>query len=158
MTIIYFKNVTSIDELKHQYRNLAKQYHSDHTGGSDETMKLINLEYEYLYKTNNFNNSNDVNSDFEIDKIFLDKIKNIISLDGLIIELCGSWIWITGNTYSFKEILKENGFFFASVKKAWFWRPDYAKVNNYKELDLNEIKSKYGSKNLNNCKINFCLA
>ena len=47
MKILYFQNVNSIDDLKHQYKNLAKKYHPDR-GGNTEIMKIINLEYEYL--------------------------------------------------------------------------------------------------------------
>lgn len=36
------------DEVKKQYRNLVKKYHSDVTGGSDEAMININLAYEGL--------------------------------------------------------------------------------------------------------------
>lgn len=43
-----FKNITCIEELKKQYFALAKKYHSDLTGGSDEKMKEINAEYEVV--------------------------------------------------------------------------------------------------------------
>ena len=46
----YFHNVNCIEELKKQYFALAKLYHSDITGGSDEAMKAINAEYSDLFK------------------------------------------------------------------------------------------------------------
>lgn len=36
------------------------------------------------------------------------------------IELVGSWIWVSGNTYPVKEQLKEAGIFWAGKKKKWY--------------------------------------
>lgn len=44
----YFQNITSLAELKKNYRVLALQYHPD-KGGSTEAMQQINLEFEKLY-------------------------------------------------------------------------------------------------------------
>lgn len=46
----YFHNVDSVEELKRQYRNLAKQYHPDITHDGGEMMKRINEEYKRIYK------------------------------------------------------------------------------------------------------------
>ena len=46
----YFENVKCVEELKKQYFALAKKYHSDITGGSDDKMKELNNEYADLYK------------------------------------------------------------------------------------------------------------
>ena len=42
----YFKNVTSYEDLKNQYRNLLKANHPDN-GGNEETMKEINIQYAF---------------------------------------------------------------------------------------------------------------
>ena len=47
---INFENVNCVEELKKQYFALAKKYHSDITGQSDEKMKELNNEYSELYK------------------------------------------------------------------------------------------------------------
>ncbi|WP_370527002.1 J domain-containing protein [Thermoactinomyces sp. CICC 23799] len=46
----YFSNVQSLDDLKQQFKKLAKKYHPDVQGGSNEIMKQVNAEYEYLKK------------------------------------------------------------------------------------------------------------
>lgn len=46
----YFEKVNCIEALKKQYFALAKAYHSDITGGSDEVMKIIDGEYDRLFK------------------------------------------------------------------------------------------------------------
>ena len=44
----YFRNVQSLDDLKSQYRNLAKSNHPD-VGGDIVKMQEINAEYEILF-------------------------------------------------------------------------------------------------------------
>lgn len=46
---MYFKNVTSLTDLKSQFRSLAMKNHPD-AGGDSEVMKEINIEYDALFK------------------------------------------------------------------------------------------------------------
>lgn len=45
---MYFKKIASLEDLKQQYRKLAMEHHPD-AGGSTETMKAINGEYDVLF-------------------------------------------------------------------------------------------------------------
>ena len=44
----YFKNVKSLEDLKSQFKALARKNHPD-AGGNIETMKEINCEYDALF-------------------------------------------------------------------------------------------------------------
>ena len=44
----YFKNVKSFEDLKEQFKALARKNHPD-CGGDAETMKAINAEYDTLF-------------------------------------------------------------------------------------------------------------
>ena len=44
----YFKNVTSLEDLKNQFKALARKNHPD-AGGNVEIMKEINCEYDALF-------------------------------------------------------------------------------------------------------------
>lgn len=44
----YFKNVKSFEDLKNQFKSLAKKNHPD-AGGDVEIMKAINTEYDALF-------------------------------------------------------------------------------------------------------------
>jgi hypothetical protein len=44
----YFKNITSLDDLKSQFRKLAFKHHPD-VGGDIEAMKTVNNEYDILF-------------------------------------------------------------------------------------------------------------
>lgn len=46
----YFKNVTTLEELRKQYKELLKKYHPDNINGSTETTQEINTEYDNLFK------------------------------------------------------------------------------------------------------------
>ncbi|MDR1541324.1 MAG: hypothetical protein LBU32_25685 [Clostridiales bacterium] len=45
---MYFKKVSSLEDLKQQYRSLAMQHHPDR-GGSSDAMKAVNGEYDVLF-------------------------------------------------------------------------------------------------------------
>ena len=68
----------------------------------------------------------------------------LISL-GLEIELCGSWLWVHGNSYPHREILKENGFMWAPVKKLWYFRPADYKSKGRGKMTIDQIREKHGS-------------
>lgn len=134
---MYFTNINSIDELKKAYRNLAKQHHPDH-GGNIETMKSINREYEQVFKMLN------TESKFDVKDGFREVIDQIVNLD-VSIEICGLWIWVSGNTYAVKNELKSAGFMWASKKHMWYWRPEEAASHGKKSTDMESIRIKYGS-------------
>ena len=150
----FFGGCIDLPQLKKVYRELCKQHHPD-LGGDEEIMKRVNAEYELILRTGRFaeemertRTSEDVESDFRA------VLEKLIVLQGLVLEICGSWLWVTGNTYQHKGTLKEAGLKFASKKVAWFWRPDDAASSNRKPLSLEEIREKHGSriiqgKNLN---------
>lgn len=143
-------NETSIDELKKQYYRLAKIHHPD-TGGSNESFREMNDEYELLQniilKNGNFSDAEQVNEQ-NISEIYRDIIDSIITIPGIIIELIGSWIWISGNTYPVKDQIKSAGFKFHSKKSMWFWYPGEYRKHNNTEMDIEDIRQRYGSKEI----------
>ena len=137
----FFAEVQTIDELKKEYKRLAKENHPD-LGGDAETMKAINAEYENLFKTLNTEGKHDMRDGFR------EVVDKIINIENINIEICGAWIWVSGNTYSVKAELKAAGFMWASKKKMWYWRPEEAACFHSKGQDMESIRSKYGSQML----------
>lgn len=45
----WFKNVSNIEELRKEYRQLLKKYHPDNDGGNVEITQGINTEYDALF-------------------------------------------------------------------------------------------------------------
>lgn len=108
----------------------------------------MNDEYEYLQKlilSNGSFSTTEQNNESEISEIYRDIIDSLITIPGILIELVGSWIWISGNTYPVKEEIKAAGFKFHGKKRMWFWHPgEYRKYNN-NELGMDEIRERYGT-------------
>ena len=108
---MYFEKVATIDELKKAYRKLAFKHHPD-KGGDEATMKAVNAEYEQLFKELNIAGTTG-ESKYNLNDGFREMIDKIINLDGLEIEICGLWVWVSGNTREHKDALKEAGFYWA---------------------------------------------
>lgn len=141
---------TTLDSLKKQYYQLAKRYHPD-VGGNNEEFKAVGAEYEaiqkLLLKGNNFTTQNASNEQ-NISDAFKAIIDRIIHIPGINIEIIGSWIWVSGNTFPVKEELKNAGFKFQGAKKMWFWHAgDYTKRGKG-EISIEEIRANYGSQNI----------
>lgn len=131
----FFQSVTTLEELKKEYRRLAKQYHPDLEGGCTETMKQINLEYEEMEKRFS-------GQDFTGE--YRDIINSIIHFD-LDIEIIGTWVWVQGNTYMVKDKLKELGFKWSSNKKSWYWYEGEYTTFHKKTFTLDEIRIMHDS-------------
>lgn len=151
----YFKNVKDIKELKKEYKKLAFENHPDR-GGKLEVMQEINNEYEkltILLKTKSAKqeqeqgepSAEDIRRAREQAKEFIHIIDQIINLDGIIVEVVGDWVWLTGNTKEHKEKIKECGFYYASKKRAWYLKPADYTARSRKNYTLDDIKNKYGS-------------
>ncbi|MGN1089952.1 MAG: DnaJ domain-containing protein [Huintestinicola sp.] len=148
----WFKTAHSIEEVKRIYRKLCKEYHPDiHGAETEDTMKEINAEYERA-----FNRYKDIHEStaeqgetytketHETAAEFANIINQLIKCDGIEIDLCGRWIWLKGNTFSYKEIIKGLGFRWAAKKKMWYWRKEEDASHNRRTMNFEEIKSKYG--------------
>ena len=75
-------------------------------------------------------------------------IEVLIHLDGIIIEQCGSWLWLSGKTKEHTKALKDAGCRLARKKKMWYWRPADAACNNRRKRGYRSmayIRKKYGS-------------
>lgn len=150
----YFATCTTIEDVKQLFRQLAIANHPD-KGGCEETMKEINSQYEHVIKKMLLSGKNpqtgfsftesEINDQINLSEKYQEVINAIAGLEGVVIELVGNWIWVTGATFQHKEALKAAGFMWASKKKAWYFRSEEYKCKRGHHLDLDQIKAKYGS-------------
>jgi len=82
----------------------------------------------------------------DLEKEVADKLAEIIALQGLVVELVGRWLWVTGDTFPARGILKSAGFSWASKKLAWFWHKPGESTTSRGKKSLEEIRNKYGSR------------
>lgn len=149
----YFTDCKTLEELKKAYRRLAMENHPDR-GGSVEVMQTINSEYEMLFnemKNVSASASGSRKQTQETAADFISIIDKIINLEGITIEICGTWLWVGGNTKPVKDILMDAGLFYASKKKMWYWAPPEAMAKTVKRKvvktkSMTEIRTTYGSK------------
>jgi len=132
----YFVDLQGINEAKKIYKILARQLHPD-VGGNEEEFKILNSIYNYFLE-NKIYFSSESKFDLEIEKV----ISQILHFENLIIEVVGSWIWLSGDTKPIKDKLKDLSFRYAYKKKMWYFGEKIR--NGGKTKSMEDIKSKYG--------------
>ena len=144
----YFININSLDELKAAYRALALQHHPDR-GGSVEIMQEINAEHDRIFeslKRQHNAAADDEHKTTETAEEFRQIIIKLISLPGLQVELCGSWLWIGGDTFTHKEELKALGCRWSKNKQKWYWHhAEAGRRWRCGTASMADIRTKYGS-------------
>ena len=143
----YFTTCRTLEELKKEYRRLSMIHHPDR-GGDAATMASINNEYDEAFSRMQRTGTTGTQQKKapEAPEAFRAVISRLVILDGLKIEICGSWIWVSGNTYPNREALKAAGLRYSKSKAAWYWRPaESAEYRSRGRSTMEEIRSKYGS-------------
>lgn len=139
----FFKQVQTIEELKKEFRKLAFIHHPD-CGGDPESMKQLNLEYEIMFKklqTTSTNKKDHAALEDDFREV-IDKLINIMDIE---IEICGTWVWISGDTKPNAAKLKEAGFRWASKKLMWYWHSPEEKTYSRGKKTMDQIREVYGS-------------
>jgi DnaJ-class molecular chaperone len=133
------------DDIKVAYRAACFKYHPDVSPDSLELMKLVNLAMEFLAKNVGkwtFDQSNNDTPLTEKMQELFNKIKHFPHIET---ELCGTWLWLSGQTWRYKKELKKAGFKWAGKKRQWYWSPPGFRKRSKKAFSMNDIRNKYGS-------------
>jgi hypothetical protein len=185
----WFIGAESHEEIRKRYHSLALRYHPDASPlaslqeKQDLTAKMaeINLEYEWMCK--NFLSTKQTNQktkeDFwyteaqqstwwQRDKEFAEAIDRIIRIKNVHIEICGTFIYLTGDTKPHAEYLggkwvydpqKQKkvkisgaGFEYKPNKSpdCWWWHPADWRPTSKKEWSMSQIRSTFGSEEVEN--------
>lgn len=150
MSYFNINSIKSLEDLKRAYWIQAKKHHPD-TGGSETEFRELTDEYDRLtdqyLKNGNFTAS-EIKNEIELDEIYKEIIYNLVMYPDLKIELIGTWIWVSGNTYPIRTILKAAGFQFAPKKVMWYFNTTGQRSKSRTEHTIDQIRGKYGSKDI----------
>ena len=151
-TLKFFTTCQTIPEVKTEYKRLVKIYHPDLNPKEDTTeiMKKVNNDYEIRFSQimagvdpadkKDDRNRHNVNDQYR------EIINSLLHLEDIIIEIVGSWIWLSGNTYPVKSHIKSLKFIWSRDRKKWYWHSEEikGKWDGKKKPEFEEIKGKYG--------------
>jgi len=151
----YFAGIDNIEDLKQLYHGLAFTFHPD-MGGDLETMQIINAEFDYFHALLKDTHKKQDGTLWSVEKEerktkempedFREIIDRLITLADIELEVCGNWIWVTGDTKNYKDLLKELRFWFSAPKKAWYYNGQVAvKKHRAHCKDMNQVRSIWGS-------------
>ena len=141
---------TTAQDVKKQYHDLIKKYHPDLENGSEQAMKTINAEFEAIMQkgieATKDSKDEQLKRSYTDFKQYADILNKIIFIQDINIEIIGSWVWLSGQTYLHTDDIKKAGFKYSGNKKAWYWYNNIDVKKYFKgRYSLNQIRSKHGS-------------
>ena len=144
----FFEDCQTLDEARRLYWELAKKFHPDLNPDKDgEIMKALNVEFEAFKPTDEkFTGEYDQwdAKDFQL------LMEQLMKIKGLVIAVCGSWIWLE-STKEMKDAIKEvdtgetykRGW--SRQKKQWYFSPKgYRSYGKRGEWSYDKIKETWG--------------
>lgn len=128
------KNEDAKKELRREYKKAAAQLHPDHGGSADQMAKL-NAEYQQKEAL------------LGLDEELREAVEKILPIPGINIEICGTWIWVSGDTKTNKDTIKAAGYRWARGKKMWYYKKEneYYARSRKGGMSMGYIRDKYGS-------------
>ena len=144
LKVLGLQGSTDFEGIKLAYRKACSKYHPDRNPAGLEMMKLINAAYQALSDYVAGMVQDDVASE-EVDlSEELNAALNAVIGLGLTIEICGSWIWVSGDTKPHREILKSSGYRWAPKKLMWSFCGGERTTSRGK-FSMDDIRSRHGS-------------
>lgn len=147
----FFSGVSLQSELRTKFKELCKQLHPDN-GGDAELFKQMMEEYkQLLVKLANCDDESQWAAKKEAEKAseYADLIVQLQKLSGIVIEQCGSWLYLHGNTMIHKEKIKQFGFKWSKSKTSWYWAPYLSDKKTRGHYSMDTIRTMYGSRTYN---------
>jgi len=143
LSILNITGAYTPESIKLSYRKLCSEYHPDRNPLGLHMMQLINAAYELVGEC-----SGDAEEEDDFSENILNALRSVSGL-GLTIEMCGTWVWVSGDTRPHKEILKANGFKWAPKKMMWYFHSGERKSYGRGKFSIDDIRVMHGSKAVN---------
>lgn len=145
----YFTGCRTIDDVKQMFHKLAKKLHPD-AGGSAADFREMMSEYKRAfeqYKNVHMTREGEMyeKETTETPEEFAEIINKVIHMEGVTIEIIGSWVWLTGNTMTYKDQIKAAGFWWSKSKKAWYHNGEKEHKKYRGHYSMDGLREKWGS-------------
>ena len=145
----YFKSCQTTDEAKAKFKKLSLELHPDKGGSTADFQEMLNQFQAFKPGKEKFEGEAEGWAEFS--GIYASIIEQLLAIDGVEVEVVGSYIWLGGNTYPVKSQITavdtegQMECRFASKKKKWFFKPTGYRPKTRKEYDMDSIRNLYGS-------------
>jgi len=148
---VYFTEYQNIEDLRKQFKDRCLDLHPD-KGGCRFKFGEMKEEYDYLIKKLSKNEEQISNKEnrkprytYESEKNLMDQFDVLFRVPGIKIEICGYWIWISGNTFPVHERLRHLNCQWSKSKKMWYFCPLGYKKTARGRFSMKQIRLKFGS-------------
>ena len=149
-----FYGCTTIKEVEQRYQELSVVFKNQ-----DEMLKTLRDEFSALISVLNLVRSSEVVkkkaivSEKTVEAVKekatvsekISELQEKVDPAGLHLEICGTWLWVTGKTFQVKDALKELGFRYSANKFSWYYRQEDHRSPNQEPIPLEMIREKYGT-------------
>ena len=136
----------TLESVNKAYRVQASKYHPDNNPAGLQMMQAINEAVEVVraHIASGAESVKPKQTTFDAD--LNDALNAVINCAGVVIEICGAWVWLSGNTKERKDAIKAAGYKWSPNKSMWYFRPDdYAGYSRKGGTPMDDIRTKYGS-------------
>ncbi len=154
LNILNLAGTVTQADIKKAYKTVSRKYHPDRNPAEAEVMKLVNVAYDFLKTLGDTVTETDGFKANDYSEEFLNALNALFELKegaNIEIEICGNWIWITGDTKPHGKRLgrKEGGIgcYFSKKKNngCWYYRPAEFKSSSRKSHSMDEIRDLHGT-------------
>lgn len=119
-------DMADMDTLRQAYRRLVLHYHPDkHEADEAEKytalFKSLQTEYDEVLRGLEDGHYEKARTTYKMEKALQDMIDAVMRIPGIVVELCGCWLWVSGDTFMQRARLKAAGFKYSKKKQRWYW-------------------------------------
>lgn len=147
----YFNEIMNIEELRKLFKEYCLKLHPD-KGGIHEDFIQMKDEYDNILTIvcdretlTAMNEGREAKFNFDFETALYSVIIQLMNIPGIEIEICGSWVWIGGNTMPVHEKIKELGCKFSKSKMKWYYSPYMTGKRRKGRYSMQKIRDTFGS-------------